>query len=80
MHESVLLATLGNPKHTAFPSAFDGLAREHSRKPEEFYAHIDRCAPVLTPRADLFARTERPGWDAWGNETRKFAVQQEDVE
>lgn len=73
MHEPVLLATLGNPKHTAFPSAFDGLAREHSRKPEEFYGLVDKCAPGLTPRADLFARTARAGWDAWGDETERFA-------
>lgn len=24
------------------------------------------------PRVELFARTRRPGWDAWGNEVEKF--------
>lgn len=74
LHEPVLLATLGNPKHAAFPSVFDGVAREHSRKPEEFYDLVDRLAPQLSPRADLFARTARPGWDAWGNEVGKFSA------
>lgn len=72
MHEPILLGTIGNPKHAAFPSAFDGLAREHSRKPEEFYRLIDKYAPGLQARADLFARTERPAFSAWGNETSRF--------
>lgn len=74
MHEPILIGTIGNPKHGALPSAFDGLAREHSRKPDEFYHHVDRCCPLLRGRADLFARTQRQGWNAWGNETAKFAV------
>jgi len=33
-HELVLLASFGGRQcHAAFPSIFDGLAREHSRKP-----------------------------------------------
>lgn len=44
--------------------------REHSRKPDETYERIERyCAG---PRLELFARTARPGWDAWGNEVDKF--------
>lgn len=74
MHEPILLGTIGNPRHKPFPSAFDGLAREHSRKPEAFYDLIDRHAPDLNGRADLFARTRRSGWAAWGNETEKFPV------
>lgn len=71
MHEPVLLATVGNPQHRAFPSIFDGVAREHSRKPEEFYALVDACCPD-TRRADIFSRERRPGWDGWGNELGKF--------
>jgi N6-adenosine-specific RNA methylase IME4 len=74
MHEPILLCTIGNPFHAAFPSAFDGLAREHSRKPEEFYQLIDRMAGSLSFRADLFTRTERAGWDGWGDEAGKFPV------
>jgi N6-adenosine-specific RNA methylase IME4 len=40
--------------------------REHSRKPEELYPIIEACSPG--PRLELFARHERPGWVAWGDE------------
>lgn len=49
----------------------DGLRREHSRKPPEMRAMIER----LLPRAycaELFAREPWPGHDTWGNETTKF--------
>lgn len=77
IHEPILLCTIGNPQHAAFPSVFDGIAREHSRKPEEFYDLVDKRAPDLMARAELFARTARSGWDVWGNETGKFASAQE---
>jgi N6-adenosine-specific RNA methylase IME4 len=40
--------------------------QEHSHKPEEQYAIIERCS--LSPRVELFARRKRPGWHSWGNE------------
>ena len=40
--------------------------REHSRKPDEFYPIIEACSPE--PCIELFARSGRPGWAAWGNE------------
>jgi N6-adenosine-specific RNA methylase IME4 len=40
--------------------------QDHSHKPEEAYAIIERLSPG--PRLELFARRKRPGWDAWGNE------------
>jgi N6-adenosine-specific RNA methylase IME4 len=40
--------------------------QEHSHKPEEQYAVIERCSPG--PYLELFARRKRPGWDSWGNE------------
>ena len=40
--------------------------QEHSRKPDEIYAVIERCSPE--PYLELFARRTRPGWDVWGNE------------
>ena len=45
--------------------------REHSRKPDEVYARIDRL--VDGPYLELFARQKWPGWDAWGDEVDKFA-------
>lgn len=72
MHEDVLIGKIGKPPlGTAFPSFFDGLAREHSRKPEEFYALVDRFAPDAR-KLDLFSRQNRPGWDSWGFEVGKF--------
>ncbi|GEP09850.1 MT-A70 family methyltransferase [Methylobacterium gnaphalii] len=72
MCEPVLLATFGEPQHKAFPGLFQGVRREHSRKPEEFYALVDDRCPHLFRRADLFARVSRPGWEAFGNELTKF--------
>jgi N6-adenosine-specific RNA methylase IME4 len=46
--------------------------REHSRKPDRVAADIEKLFGEV-PRAELFARTKRPGWDCWGNETTKFA-------
>ena len=54
------------------PSSFDGIAREHSRKPAEFYQMLSQRTPGLR-RADLFAREKRDGWDAWGDEVEKFS-------
>lgn len=45
--------------------------REHSRKPDCIAESIVRLAEG--PRVELFARCARPGFDAWGNETDKFA-------
>jgi len=46
--------------------------REHSRKPDRVSADIVHLFGDV-PRAELFARTNRPGWDCWGNETAKFS-------
>lgn len=72
MHEPILLGTVGKPTKITLPSCFDGLAREHSRKPDEFYEMIATKTPGLR-RADVFAREKREGWDAWGDEVGKFS-------
>jgi N6-adenosine-specific RNA methylase IME4 len=45
--------------------------REHSRKPDEQYERIEALAGG--PYLELFARQQRPGWSAWGNQTDKFS-------
>ena len=40
--------------------------QEHSHKPEEQYAVIERCSPG--PYLSWFVRRSRPGWHVWGNE------------
>lgn len=71
MHEPVLIGTMGNPLHKPFPSVFDGLAREHSRKPDSFFSMVERHTPTAF-RLDLFSRQTRPGWAAFGRESTKF--------
>jgi N6-adenosine-specific RNA methylase IME4 len=71
-HEPVLLASFGGrQQHKPFPSIFDGLAREHSRKPDEFYQLVADRTPGLD-RCDLFSRERHEGFDGWGDEHGKF--------
>ena len=46
--------------------------QDHSHKPEEQYAIIERCSPG--PYLELFARRSQPGWDAWGNQIESDIV------
>jgi N6-adenosine-specific RNA methylase IME4 len=71
--EPFLIGTRGAPKTTrATRNTIMGLAREHSRKPEEAFADAEKLMPHAR-RIELFSRTDRPGWAAWGDETGKFA-------
>lgn len=47
--------------------------REHSRKPEQAYHACEALMPEVR-KLDLFSRTDRTGWTAWGNEAGKFGV------
>lgn len=87
MHEPILIGTVSPrfQDHKAVPSLFDGwdglpddvpdifdgLAREHSRKPDEFYSIWEKAYPHAW-KARLFARADRDGWDSEGNEVTKF--------
>jgi N6-adenosine-specific RNA methylase IME4 len=51
----------------------DTLRREHSRKPDEMIPVIEDL--FEGPYLELFARTERPGWTVWGNQTGKFKTE-----
>jgi N6-adenosine-specific RNA methylase IME4 len=68
----LLLGTTGHPKRQAanVPKLIVAPRREHSRKPDEIYERIE--ALVDGPYLELFSRTKRNGWDAWGNEVGKF--------
>jgi N6-adenosine-specific RNA methylase IME4 len=70
--EHCLLGTRGKPKRVARDVRELVIAprREHSRKPDEVAAGIERL--VSGPHLELFARQRRPGWDAWGDEVDKF--------
>ena len=70
--EMCLLATKGKPKRvsTSVPKLVVEQRREHSRKPDIMYNHIENL--LEGPYIELFARTQRPNWDSWGNQTDKF--------
>ncbi len=66
--ETTLFATRGHA-----PVKFHGQGswlfapvQEHSHKPEEQFAIIERLSDG--PYLELFARRRQPGWDVWGNE------------
>lgn len=44
----------------------------HSEKPEAFYDLVQRVSPG--PYLEMFARSRRLGWDAWGNEVDSDAI------
>jgi N6-adenosine-specific RNA methylase IME4 len=70
-HEHLLIAVRGNPPHPPMAvvpgSVIHSPRREHSRKPDEAYALIERMYPEL-PKIELFARNRREGWESWGNQ------------
>ena len=71
-HEPWLIGTRGKPKNTKGErSLLMAPLRDHSRKPEEFYAMVERWMPNAR-RLDLFSRTDRPTWSSWGNQTGLF--------
>ncbi|MEI6283380.1 MAG: MT-A70 family methyltransferase [Alphaproteobacteria bacterium] len=44
--------------------------REHSRKPDEFYDRVVQFCDG--PRADIFSREDRAGFDSFGDQSGKF--------
>ena len=72
--EQCLLAARGKigRMRADVPKLIEAARREHSRKPDEVYERSERLLPG--PYLELFARTERDGWDTWGAETRRFGA------
>ena len=56
------LACLRNDQRTYFEAP----RTDHSRKPEGFYDILETLSPG--PRMRLFARSQRDGWESWGDE------------
>ena len=67
--EHLILGTRGKApvKFKSQPTWMFAPLQDHSHKPEEQYAIIERVSGE-GPRLELFARRRQPGWDAWGNE------------
>lgn len=70
--EFCLLGRRGNARRNAkdVREIIMSPVREHSRKPDEAKARIERYCDG--PYLELFARAPREGWTVWGNETDKF--------
>jgi len=66
--EHCLLATRGRPAIllTNQTTVLHGPLREHSRKPDEFYALVEALCPGS--KVELFSRQAREGWVAHGSE------------
>lgn len=76
-HEIVLIGKRGKfscPRPAPFAdSVIIGQQREHSRKPDALQDQIDLAWPDAR-RLEMFARRQRAGWDAWGNDTERFSA------
>ena len=64
-------SSLPNMIETMQEAVIDGIAREHSRKPDEAYSLLETLTPGAR-RADIFSRQSREGWASWGNQATKF--------
>lgn len=73
-HEHLLFAVRGSgyavkTEDRTLRSVIHAPRGKHSQKPEAAYQLIE--ARSHGPYLEMFARTERPGWEAWGNEVKK---------
>lgn len=71
--ERCLLATRGHPTRVekGVPRLIIEPKRQHSRKPDETFARIERL--VEGPYLEMFSRSDRAGWDVWGDEAGMFS-------
>lgn len=73
--EFYLVGTIGKPRvlSRSIRNLVAAPVREHSRKPDQLHADLEHL--YAGPRAELFARQQRDGWDVWGNEVDRFPVE-----
>jgi N6-adenosine-specific RNA methylase IME4 len=73
--EHCLLATRGRPvfQNKSHTTVLEAARREHSRKPEEFFALVEDTCPG--GKVELFCRERRSRWKAFGNNVCLFAPQ-----
>lgn len=69
--EHVLFGTRGNLplQRMGLKLTFDAPTRRHSEKPDVFFDRVLQASPE--PRLEMFARTRREGFKAWGNEVEE---------
>lgn len=65
--EFCVMAVKGKPKVnlTNETTVLEGKSREHSRKPDEFYAMVEKLC--VGRKLDYFSREKRKGWDTYGS-------------
>lgn len=70
--EVLLVGTRGNPKwmSKSVRNLWVAPVREHSRKPDQVAEDIERM--IDGPKLEMFCRTHRQGWSAWGNQVGLF--------
>lgn len=70
--EFCVMAVYGKPQVNLAnqTTVLNGQARQHSRKPEEFYALVESLC--IGRRLDYFSREKREGWEQLGNQPEKF--------
>jgi len=73
--ERCYIGVRGHPRrlNADVPELIEAPVREHSRKPDEQYALIERL--LAGPYCELFSRQEigfRKGWDIFGDQVGKF--------
>ena len=66
--EHLILGTRGSApvRYRAQPTWMFAPLQDHSHKPEEQYAVVERISDG--PYLELFARRRQPGWAVWGNQ------------
>jgi len=72
--EFCIMAIKGSPVITLTnqTTVINGPMRQHSRKPDEFYAMVD--ALCHGRKLDYFSREPREGWQQFGNDLERFAA------
>jgi N6-adenosine-specific RNA methylase IME4 len=74
--ELMLIGTRGDPplqpERRSLRGAFFAPIREHSRKPDEQYDYAE--ALCAGPYLEIFSRTARPGWTAFGDEAGRWST------
>ncbi|MBM3223563.1 MAG: adenine-specific DNA methyltransferase [Candidatus Tectomicrobia bacterium] len=70
--EHCIFAVKGKPTVTLTTqtTVLQADGREHSRKPDAFYAMVEALCPGS--KLEIFAREKRDGWTVWGAESGKF--------
>lgn len=73
--EWVLLGRRGKPKRHAknVRELIIAQRREHSRKPDQFFERVERYVGDV-PKLELFSRTDRPGWETWGDQVGRWRI------